>query len=128
MSADAIQPDPCTTPSLLSGLFIPPMPSRRSTSSNWTHRCSSAEMPAPMAMISATSPSRPEHGAGLPSCSACTNAIVSCLYASLYRLMKKSNGMSALPQNLLDMMRAVFGNMLSVISMPLVPSTSARWS
>lgn len=81
-----------------------------------------------MAMMRATSPSRPEHGAGLPCCSASTKAMVSCLYASLYRLMKKSKGMSALPQNLLDMMRAVFGNMLSVISMPLEPRTSARWS
>mmetsp|Transcript_33921 Transcript_33921/g.112235 ORF Transcript_33921/g.112235 Transcript_33921/m.112235 type:complete len:236 (+) Transcript_33921:704-1411(+) len=42
--------------------------------------------------------------------------------------MKKSYGMSAWPQNLSERMRAVEGCMLSVIIMPLVPSTSARWS
>mmetsp|Transcript_45571 Transcript_45571/g.140373 ORF Transcript_45571/g.140373 Transcript_45571/m.140373 type:complete len:236 (-) Transcript_45571:123-830(-) len=42
--------------------------------------------------------------------------------------MKKSYGMSAWPQNLSERMRAVEGCMLSVIIIPFVPSTSARWS
>ena len=53
-------------------------------------------------------------------------ASVSRRYASLYRDMKKSYGMSALPVNESVYTRAVLGYMLSVWIMPLVPSTSAR--
>ena len=73
-------------------------------------------------------PVSPEHGAGLSLTRQSTKASVSCTYASLYRDMKKSNGMSALPVKSFEKMRAVFGYMLSVAIIAFLPRTSARWS
>ena len=59
--------------------FSPIAHSSPAISAKLTHLFSSADRPAAMAITSATRPSLPEHGEGLPLTSASTKASVSCM-------------------------------------------------
>ena len=85
------------------------MPRRGEGGAGSAHLFSSADLPAAVAITSAISPSSPEHGLGLLLMRQSTKASDSCTYASSYRLMKKSNGMSALPVYDAEKILAVFG-------------------